>query len=225
MNLPRRILVVTLLACLVPLSGTARAQEKTPAGDRFADRPLQDETRGAATGEAAPAVGPSLTRIGGSLLLVAGLVVGLGLAYRRMFAASAQKAGGGVTLVSRQLLTPKHQVFILRTGHRLLVVGDSGHGMNLLTEITDPAEVTMVLGEAGDTALKGEVFAASLDSATEGFGEDEYIPAEPEMASGEADGGELGLGAAREEVQSLIERVRRLAGQGTTSEDGARQAS
>ena len=120
---------------------------------------------------AAPsATGPSVTRIAGSLAVVAGLIVAVGYGYRRLSASTATGGGAAVTLVSRTVLTPKHQVMVLRVGGRLVVVGDAGHGMQPLCEVTDPAEVKRVLVAAGvadadDDPVKAGAFAAAYAQA------------------------------------------------------------
>ena len=194
---------------LLALPGAAFAQTPAPA-DRFADKPIATSAEVGA--RSAPSGGPSASRVVVSLCVVAVLIVALGWAYKRMFAQRHKAGGGGaVSLVSRTMLTPRHQVFVLRVGHRLIVVGDSGHGMNRLGEITDPAEMVAVLGESGDAAdlrqLRAGAFGAALDAAGDGFGQ-ATIP--------NGDGppvDEPPYDDARDEVQSLIARVRGMAGQ------------
>ena len=197
------------LLLVLALAGAAAAQTPT-AADRFADKPLV--TVPDAGVKSAPAGGPTASRMVVSLCVVGVLIVGLGWAYKRMFAAQNAKGGGGaVTLVSRTMLTPRHQVFVLRVGHRLIVVGDSGHGMNRLGEITDPAEMVAVLGESGDAAdlrqLRAGAFGAALDEASDGF-ERTTLPGGDATPVDEPP-----YDDSRGEVQSLIARVRGLAGQ------------
>ena len=198
---------LAVLVVLLTFATVARAQ--APAADRFADKPITTSAEGGA--KPAPAAGPSASRVVVSLCVVAVLIVALGWAYKRMFASQQNKGGGGaVSLVSRTMLTPRHQVFVLRVGHRLIVVGDSGHGMNRLGEITDPAEMVAVLGESGDAAelrqLKAGAFGAALDEF-----ERQPIPSGDEEPVDEPP--PPPFDDARGEVQSLIERVRGLAGQ------------
>jgi flagellar biogenesis protein FliO len=124
-----------------------------------------------------------------SLAGVAVLIVGLGWACRRMLASRQPPAESGVTLVARSLLTPRHQVLVLRVGRRVLVVGDSGHGMNLLCQITDPQESAALLGEPEDQGEAGTIaFEEPPEDETWDF-------------------------AAAGDVRSVIERLRGLAGQ------------
>ena len=71
----------------------------------------------------------------------------------------------------------------------MLVVGDSGHGMNLLCQITDPHEAAVLLGEHEEHSEPG---AADFE--------------EPPLDDAQDF-------AAAGEVRSIIERLRGLAGQ------------
>ena len=197
--------VVAAVVALLSVWPAATLSQTSQPSDRFSAQPLTN-ARDAAAGKP-PNTGPSASRVVVSLCVVAVLIVAVGWAYKRMFAAQQQQAGGGVSLVSRTMLTPKHQVFVLRVGHRLIVVGDSGHGMNRLGEITDPAEMTAVLGEAGGAEmqrLRGGAFAATLDDFDR-----RPLP----DGDGEPAAEQPPYDDARDEVRSLIARVRGLAGQ------------
>ena len=199
------VAVVVATLSVLPMAAFAQTSQASQPSDRFSAEPLTNP-REAAAGTSSNA-GPSASRVVVSLCVVAVLIVGLGWAYKRMFAAQQHKAGGAVSLVSRTMLTPKHQVFVLRVGHRLIVVGDSGHGMNRLGEITDAAEMTAVLGEAGGAEmqkLRGGAFAATLEDFDR-----RPLPG----GDGEAAEETPPFDDARDEVQSLIARVRGLAGQ------------
>ncbi|MEL7238877.1 MAG: flagellar biosynthetic protein FliO, partial [Planctomycetota bacterium] len=151
--------------------------------------------------------GPSMTRVVLSLAGVAVLIVGLGFVYRKMVAGQQAK-GGAVTMVSRSVLTPKHQVMVLRVGHRLVVVGDAGQGMQPLCEITDPGEIAAVVGAAGGDLdeLQAGAFAASLDNASAGY---DPIPDGDDEPVEEAPGSTM-FDDAGKEVQGLLDRVRGL---------------
>lgn len=203
----RLAILVVALAGLIWAAAPARAGQtaKPVATDRYADRALvPGETTLRADEVTAVNTGPSLTRVALSLGAVALLIVSLGWVYRRMLAAQQHRnSGAAVSLVSRSLLTPKHQVLVLRAGRRLLVVGDSGHGMNLLCEITEPAEVAALLGEEAPL----EDYEPLPDEQSEPFEEPPQID------------------VAHSDVRSLIERVRSLAGQMSrpTSEANSRE--
>ena len=207
------VVCLALFAMMANANGQAPSEDNTQRSpDRFANRPLGYSAQPAGNGGAAKsASGPSFTRVMVSLSGVAGLIVVLGWAYRRMLAAQQPKAGGrGVTLVSRSLLTPKHQVLVLRAGNRLLIVGDSGHGMNLLCVVTEPAEMAAILGEGegldADEQLRVSAFAAAMDGASAAYRDIPGADSEPVEHP-------PALAAAQSEVRGLLERVRSLAGQ------------
>lgn len=205
-RLPGVVLALLLAAQVVAAAPAAKAPV-----DRFTAAPFNpDGGESGHSGEAAASsAGPSIPRIIGSLALVAGLIVGLGFAYRKLFTGQ-NKGGGAVTVISRQMLTPKHQVFVLRVGQRLLVVGDSGQGMQPLAEVTDPAEMSEIIGEATSVSLRADAFAATLEEVDSQYAADG--DEEDEVAQrNEPPAGDLGM--ARTEVQSLLAKVRQLAGQ------------
>lgn len=206
----RLAILVIALGAMISAAAPARsaqANERPAAIDRYANRALVPAESGTLRADQVTAAkaGPSVTRVIVSLGAVAILIVSLGWVYRRMLSAQQNKGGGAaVSLVSRSLLTPKHQVLVLRAGSRVLVVGDSGHGMNLLCEISEPAEVAALLGE--NVPLEDD-YTPLPDEQGEPFEE----PPQIEVAHGE--------------VRSLIERVRGLAGQmnSPASEGGSRE--
>lgn len=197
-----KILLFLLILATFAVSATPAA------GQSLEDQPIGGGAESAPAAAAQPATGPSVTRVAGSLALVAALIVALGWAYRKLSVGTESAKSGPVTLIGRSMLTPKHQVLVLKVGYRLVVIGDSGQGMQPLCEITDPAEMTTVLSAAGKDeaelqALRGGAFTASLQSA-----ESDYEPL-PDSDS-EPQDSLTDLGAASEEVRSLIERVRGL---------------
>jgi flagellar biogenesis protein FliO len=193
-----RTFAMAAVAALLFAAPLAAARDE---GVAFADRPLAGPGSAGNQRDGPPAAtGPSVTRTVASLAGVAVLIVGCAWVWRRTIAAGQRKGFEGVTLVSRSLLTPRHQVLVVRVGRRLLVVGDSGHGMNLLCEVTDPDEAAVLLGEAVDGPLGDEepdAYAAALIPG----GASEPVEAPPELET------------SHREMRSLIERVRGLAGQ------------
>ena len=195
-----------LLVVLLALGCATAAAEARPD---LENQPISAREGTAAVEPSGAATGPSFTRVGLSLAAVAGLIVVLGWGYKRMAVGPASRPSGPVQLVSSEMLTPKHQVMLLKVGHRILVVGDAGHGMQSLGEITDPAEVVAVLAsagksESGDDLVSADAFAATLAAASA----DNFEPLPGADAEPHDDLSDLG--AAGEEVRSLIERVRGL---------------
>ncbi len=192
-------------------------------GDAFDDRPinLPDPTtsqEATATTDAAPVTGPSVTRVLASLTLVAALIVGLGIAWKKVSQTAGKAAGAAaVSLIGRTVITPRHQVMVLKVGHRLVVVGDAGHGMQPLCEISDPEEVASVLATCGKASaefdsIKADAFAATLDEATLDDTLYEH-PIESESNVEQLVG---------EDVRSLIARVKGLTVQHAAEPEGGR---
>ena len=186
------------------------------ADDKFTGTKIDASGANAPSQPQVSTSGPSATRIILSLGGVAILIVGLGYVYRKMVGQQQQK-GGAVTLVSRSILTPKHQVMVLRVGHRLVVVGDGGGGMATLCQIEDPAEVSAVLAAAGGDVeeLKGQAFSATLDYAGSAFGNNPHnnIPAGDSQPVEQPPEDDTMFAGTSREVQGLLERVRGLSKQ------------
>jgi hypothetical protein len=83
--------------------------------------------------------------------------------------------------------------------------------MNLLCDVTDPAEMAAILGEGegldADEQLRGSAFAAAMHGASAAYRDS--IPG----ADSEPVEHPPALAAAQSEVRGLLERVRSLAGQ------------
>ncbi len=175
------------------------------ADDAFSERPIRGEATQVtpATGGELAATGPSVTRVLLSLAAVGGLIVAVGWAWKKLGGVATRSGGGAaVALVSRTVLTPRHQTMVLRVGHRLVVVGDAGHGMQPLCEITDPDEVLAVLAAAGQAEATVDPIKASAFTSTLDHYESDETPREDEPDHDVA--AELG------DVKALIDRVRGL---------------
>lgn len=171
--------------------GATQAAESTRLGERVL-KPAPSRSIG--DGEGVSAASPGITRVMLSLGGVVALIIATGWLYRRLCARQGG-VGGAIVLVSRTLLTPRHQVLLVRAGRRLLVVGDSGHGMNLLCQVSDPEEIADLLGTA----------AGGVDSTSA-----EEAPPDPGLADVPVAGHPPSLELARTEIRALIQRVRGL---------------
>lgn len=162
----------------------------------------------------------SVQRLALSLGIVIAIIIVARIVMRKMFpAASVGRSSQVIRVLSRSVLAPKQQFLLLQVGKRLIVVGDTGASMNALAEITDPEEVS---------SLVGQLASEHVTSASTAFGalfrraSNEFAPAD-EPASRE-DSEELTneamepnieppderLAAASAEIGSLLERTRGL---------------
>jgi flagellar biogenesis protein FliO len=98
----------------------------------------------------------STLRLVGSLAAVIGLVAATVWALRR-FAPRAVRSysSESLKLLARTYIGPKQTVCLLKAPGKLLVVGATQEAVSLLAEITDPAQIERILGEAEAASSKG----------------------------------------------------------------------
>jgi flagellar biogenesis protein FliO len=83
----------------------------------------------------------------GALALVVVLIFGVRVAIRRLGPSGAAARGADVArVVWRKNLTPRHQLFLLRLGGRVLLVGTGPTGMDVLMQTSDEQEMRELLG-------------------------------------------------------------------------------
>jgi flagellar biogenesis protein FliO len=149
-------------------SSPATAEDPVPAPARAADGSRQAEDRSRESVASLLADGPGGTaeadRGGRGILFrmigwVAAIAVGALAAVRiwKRMAVTARPGGadgGGLRVVGRTSLTPRHSLYAVRVGNaRLIVVGVSGDRISALAEIDDPAQV-VALDPSFRTALE-----------------------------------------------------------------------
>jgi flagellar biogenesis protein FliO len=125
-------------------------------------------------------------------------------------------AGGhsrAVQVLSRTIVAPRQQLMLVKVGRRLVLVANTGAGMNAITEIRDEQEVAELLGQVtadqGDSVSKafGSLFRreeekfsqASEDGTDDGSRLRPDDTETPESAA---------VGATRDELSGLMEKVR-----------------
>jgi len=148
----------------------------------------------------------TLTALG----LVIGLVLLLRFAVARFGGRPAATTSRAVEVLSRTSVAPKSHVLLLRVGGRILVVGDSSHGLRPLGEVDDPDEVASLLQS---------VQADRETSMTNGFNRmlSRYTGAHTErdmLDDQGADTSEFQTDRARDCVSGLLGRVRAMSGRG-----------
>lgn len=141
--------VVLLLTAATAAPRAARAQAldveppKTPIHRAAVESPPRSNARPAGS------AGTPLVLLG---LLLGGAILARRLVQQRAAARSGKMPHNPIRLVSRQQIDPELNVRLLQVGPRLLVVGATPQGVATLSEITDPEEIALLIGEPGGAA-------------------------------------------------------------------------
>ncbi len=115
----------------------------------------------------------------GSLAIVLLLVGSVAWAARRWLPGSRMREDGMLRVVARASLTPKSNVALLRLGRRFVLLGVSGERVSMLSEITDPEEVSELALRVGSTpTISRSVFDRTLDAESM-----DYQHAEPKASA------------------------------------------
>lgn len=108
-------------------------------------------------------------------------------------------------VVARASLSPKHNVALVRVGHRFVLVGISGDKVNGLCEISEPDEVAYLANRTGTSMKRGTSGFDDLMFREEaGYHEAEALPDKPRAASPAE---RLRI---REPLKDLLRRLRTL---------------
>jgi flagellar biogenesis protein FliO len=163
-----------------------------------------------------------------ALLAVVGLILLLRYCTKKFLpttmSASARQT---VKVLARCPLGPHQQVLLLQVGKRILVVGDRpAAGLNCLSQITDPDEVAMLLGQIqrDKDAPVSRPFAAWFGRASEAFTDsDTELTQSPQspLEVGDVDESSDSPPAVERSVElaALTARVRNLARQFSDSKN------
>ncbi len=87
----------------------------------------------------------------GALAVVLAIVGLAAWAVRRWIPSARINDSGGLRVVGRTSVTPKHSVALIRVGRRFVLVGVSGERMTALCDVNDPDEVAELTRQAGIT--------------------------------------------------------------------------
>ncbi len=222
---PRWPAWVALLAAWVALCAVASAQSSRPVADALERQPIHrtaiapPATRSTDARADKPQNILDLQRILLALAVVVSLIFALRFLGKRFFPGVVAGRGSGVVRVlSRSVVAPKQQVLLVQVGRRVLVVADNGTQISPLSEITDPDEVALLLGQLTSARPAGqEAFGAAFGKAKRSF--DEKLGTEPSLGSSVAENPEAdqapneSIASARGEIDGLMEKVRVLAKQ------------
>ena len=133
-------IAITIHIC-VPV---VAAQEIAPTGaaqpastNAEEDKPISSEKKDTPSSNTYGAWGQLLL----AMAIVVGLIVGLGWLVKRLGGGKALAGAGALKLVARANLSPKHQIFIVRMGKRLVLIGAGPQGLATLSEVTDTGDI------------------------------------------------------------------------------------
>jgi flagellar biogenesis protein FliO len=141
------------------------------------------------------------------LAAVLGVIVALTMLARRYLPSARPIAPEALHVVGRAPISPKQSAVLLHVGNRLVLVGVGAEGMRTLAEITDPAEVSQLLGQTVGRNQKTEAgFEQLLADQLDEF---------EEAPANDADDDEFAamgatLQVTRDELASLRTRIRAL---------------
>lgn len=172
--------------------------------------------------ETRPGQAGSWLRTWGALAGVVALILLLAWGYRVVTSGGLPLARarhpGLIEVVSRAGLSPRHALFLVRVGPRLVLCGVSQERISLLDSIDDPELTARLAGQAAsareDSALAA--FRRCLEIEERGGRRDECSPARhPDPAGGGLTGtGGVRLSAARRSLSGAMERIRAVADAG-----------
>ena len=111
----------------------------------------------------------SLTTVLASLGVVVGLFLVLAMMVRRgMPKGSTNLPSGVIEVLGRTPLAGRHQLHLIRLGHKLVLVSASQGGVETIAEVTDPLEVDRLTGLCYQTHPNGAT--ASFRQVFDNFG-------------------------------------------------------
>ncbi len=169
----------TVQAANVPVLIPVVNFEQQPGApvDPLVDRTAAESRRAATQPTELPvamnATMPDWTRVGGAVVAVVGLVMLFRAGAGRWWGVSARGARSqALRVVGRSVMGHKQQLILIQVGRRLVLAADSNGQVSRLAEITDPEEVSRLLGEVpmggqpafGQALLDAEAGIGLLDS-------------------------------------------------------------
>ncbi len=223
----RLVFCIAAALCTIgdrPASADGGATAATPAFEAGADQPRRTLHRRSETSASAERAVPDAPSTGSAgltndrqtgafslawpLCAVLGLI-GLGVAVVRRWlpgAAAQTSGGGGILVLSRQHLSAKQSLCLVRLGRRIVLVGITPERISTLSEILDADEAAAVVA-AVERAKPGSFSTMFGKLAGRGSGlEAERLESEePDRAA--ASNGSSGT---QDPVRRLIDRVRSL---------------
>ena len=139
----KRRLITAEVVLLVVLQPAAIACAQTTSTAPSADStPFPRRTDGGnGGGDLSDWIQPAI-----ALAVVVALIFCLRYALRRLGRAGVLKARtGAIDVLAQRSLSAKHQLYLVRMGERLVLVGASPEGLATLCELTDPDEIARLI--------------------------------------------------------------------------------
>jgi flagellar protein FliO/FliZ len=136
--------------------------------------------------------------------LIVVLIYGGVYAFRRYVPTARNMFGGGaMKIIGRTYLGPKTCILLVKVGSRLVLVGVTPGGMSMLTEITEPHEVTAVTNEmASGAGPTGAAFDRALDRRQEEIAAREFADATEATGAADAEVRDM-----RDELENITEKM------------------
>ncbi|NOX59734.1 MAG: FliO/MopB family protein [Planctomycetes bacterium] len=97
-----------------------------------------------------------------ALFVVLGLIGAVAAAFRRWVPAARTANIEHLRIVGRTAISSKQSVVLLHVGKRIVLLGATADAVNMLSEITDEAEVAMLLGRGESTRIETNEFDSAL---------------------------------------------------------------
>ncbi len=116
----------------------------TPSAEKFS---LEEDEDSAGTSSSKRPADPSakdlLIRVGLTLTCLILVLVGIAWVARRFWPGGIHigRGTGPIRILARTGLPPRHTLYLIRVGRRILLVGVTGESISTLSEITDAEEV------------------------------------------------------------------------------------
>jgi len=141
-----------------------------------------------------------------ALFVVVAAIAGVAMVFRKYVPSSRMIPMQAVRVVGRAPISAKHSIALLHVGQRLLVVGMTADRVSTLSEITDPQEVSLLLGASGNANYSADAFGAQLADQIGQFGTDEA--GDPDGAVDLED--RSLMNETKGQLQSLMRKLRSL---------------
>lgn len=175
-----------------------------------------------ASGTASGLPGSWLSNTLVALVVVVGLILLIRLAIGRFqgrMGPAARRSSPAIEVLSRVALAPRNHLLLVRIGQRLLVLGDSPHGLTSLANLDNPQEVAAILLQVA-SSKPGSATAQFQQMLAKMSGQYQADRPENDATQTGGDDREADVDRARSELSSLSARLKQMAGGGSAGQGG-----